>query len=240
MKAFAISVLFLFSTFGTAHAYTDQVYEMGLYAMFASLETDHPNAGPIPISAISNPELGITFSGDVYFQSTDPGVSCCYLDFGNEGSFTVKFDQPVKSAGIELIYFEDQHEHPTIAIANTTVSISYDDGPGGYTLKEASWLPQDSDHDYWRWDSTFNDRESAFGVSAINGFTEATFNVDGGTAFYAYRSVYTGPAQIAGYYLFYEPLNWTSPPPIPEPETYAMMLAGLGMLGFTAKRRKKT
>jgi hypothetical protein len=28
------------------------------------------------------------------------------------------------------------------------------------------------------------------------------------------------------------------PTPIPEPETYAMMLAGLGMLGFTAKRRK--
>jgi hypothetical protein len=27
--------------------------------------------------------------------------------------------------------------------------------------------------------------------------------------------------------------------PIPEPETYAMMLAGLSMLGFTAKRRSK-
>jgi len=26
--------------------------------------------------------------------------------------------------------------------------------------------------------------------------------------------------------------------PIPEPETYAMLLAGLGMLGFTAKRRR--
>lgn len=31
---------------------------------------------------------------------------------------------------------------------------------------------------------------------------------------------------------------WYVPPPIPEPETYAMMLAGLGLLGFTAKRRK--
>jgi hypothetical protein len=26
--------------------------------------------------------------------------------------------------------------------------------------------------------------------------------------------------------------------PIPEPETYAMLLAGLGILGFTARRRK--
>jgi hypothetical protein len=28
------------------------------------------------------------------------------------------------------------------------------------------------------------------------------------------------------------------PPAIPEPETYAMLLAGLGLLGFTARRRK--
>lgn len=28
--------------------------------------------------------------------------------------------------------------------------------------------------------------------------------------------------------------------PVPEPETYAMMLAGLGMLGFVGKRRMKT
>ena len=29
------------------------------------------------------------------------------------------------------------------------------------------------------------------------------------------------------------------PPPIPEPETYALMLAGLGLLGFAARRRKQ-
>jgi hypothetical protein len=37
-------------------------------------------------------------------------------------------------------------------------------------------------------------------------------------------------------YAFYAP---TSVSPIPEPETYAMMLAGLGMLGFGARRRQK-
>jgi hypothetical protein len=30
----------------------------------------------------------------------------------------------------------------------------------------------------------------------------------------------------------------TPPPPVPEPETYAMLLAGLGLLGWTAKRRR--
>ena len=32
--------------------------------------------------------------------------------------------------------------------------------------------------------------------------------------------------------------NTTSTPAIPEPETYAMMLAGLGLLAFVARRRK--
>jgi predicted extracellular nuclease len=30
-----------------------------------------------------------------------------------------------------------------------------------------------------------------------------------------------------------------APAPVPEPETYAMLLAGLGVLGFAARRRKK-
>ena len=31
----------------------------------------------------------------------------------------------------------------------------------------------------------------------------------------------------------------TIPAPVPEPETYAMLLAGLGLVGFTARRRKQ-
>ena len=34
-------------------------------------------------------------------------------------------------------------------------------------------------------------------------------------------------------------IGW-NPAPVPEPETYAMMLAGLGLLGVAARRRKQT
>ncbi|MBI5436754.1 MAG: FxDxF family PEP-CTERM protein [Nitrosomonadales bacterium] len=42
-----------------------------------------------------------------------------------------------------------------------------------------------------------------------------------------------------GYSAKYTPLTHTPPPVVPEPETYAMMLAGLGLLGIIARRRKQ-
>jgi hypothetical protein len=38
---------------------------------------------------------------------------------------------------------------------------------------------------------------------------------------------------------FYDNLTIANVAPVPEPETYAMMLAGLGLLGFVGSRRKK-
>lgn len=35
-------------------------------------------------------------------------------------------------------------------------------------------------------------------------------------------------------------LATASPPPVPEPESYAMLLAGLGLLGFTVRRRMRS
>ncbi|MFA9217220.1 MAG: choice-of-anchor A family protein [Sphingomonadaceae bacterium] len=43
----------------------------------------------------------------------------------------------------------------------------------------------------------------------------------------------TGTVEIG-----YEPLHLTIPAPVPEPETYAMLLAGLGLVGWAARRRR--
>lgn len=37
----------------------------------------------------------------------------------------------------------------------------------------------------------------------------------------------------------FDAIGWNVAAAIPEPETYAMLLAGLGLLGFTARRRKQ-
>jgi len=66
----------------------------------------------------------------------------------------------------------------------------------------------------------------ANGVLAVNG-------VDAGAYYWAVAGDAVGTH--GGAYLFSQ-----NTAPVPEPETYAMMLAGLGMLGFMGKRRMKS
>lgn len=63
------------------------------------------------------------------------------------------------------------------------------------------------------------------GVLAVN-------NVDAGAYYWAVAGDAVGAN--GGVYLYS-----ANTAPVPEPETYAMMLAGLGMLGFMGKRRMK-
>ena len=83
---------------------------------------------------------------------------------------------------------------------------------------------------------------NATGLSALNAAAGGQFNF-GGSITTSFANPETTNDQIAIFgwgggtpiaYLDYS----TTTAPIPEPETYAMMLAGLGMLGFMARRRK--
>ena len=74
--------------------------------------------------------------------------------------------------------------------------------------------------------------EMSFNVDRVH-ITEASFN-DNGRGYYFTADVY-GPQVGGGDATF--PIG-SNVAPVPEPETYALMLAGLGVVGFMARRRK--
>jgi hypothetical protein len=251
MKALSIAVIFITSTFwGVAQA--ENVYNMK-YEGYLIKRQSSPGSPSYPdtiaINQISDENL--TFSGDAivwfdknplrdddpYYYNVEP-ETCCGVLFGNDGSFTVAFDQPVKSVGLNIyptltdIYssFDDLYD-------TATVSAVYRDSAGeivGESSVTANWIGQYND---WVWNNTFHGRHSTFGVTNVTGFSEITFSVDGGNGAFLFKGLpYENELGIGSSHLYYTYLN---PVPIPEPETYAMMLAGLGMLGFTARRRRQ-
>lgn len=113
----------------------------------------------------------------------------------------------------------------------------------GYNPGTGQTFTFGGDDDVW----VFFDKKLGIDLGGIHGYASQTVNLD---------SLF-GPGKAAGNYAFdfyfaerhttgsnltiSTSLDLQSPPvtPVPEPETYAMMLAGLGLLGVIARRRKQ-
>jgi len=77
-------------------------------------------------------------------------------------------------------------------------------------------------------------------VSAVNGvWTTASLTVSSATDFTKLTFKSTGPTSAASFGSYLDNVSVTAvAAAVPEPGTYAMLLAGLGMIGFTASRSK--
>ena len=70
---------------------------------------------------------------------------------------------------------------------------------------------------------------TAHGGTTAGAFSALHTGLDSGSAYLNIHSTTFGGGEIRGFLAG----------PVPEPQTYALMLAGLGMLGWTAKRRQR-
>lgn len=110
----------------------------------------------------------------------------------------------------------------------------------GYTPGAGQTFSFSGDDDVW----VFFDKKLGIDLGGVHGTASTSVNMD--TLF--------GPGKAAGNYdfdFFFAERHTTESnfsistslnlvtPPVPEPETYALMLAGLGMVGFLTRRRRK-
>jgi hypothetical protein len=166
-------------------------------------------------------DFGTLLSGS--FQPTDTFASLSYTTTDNlVYSFTLTaYDLDAiftDGAFIGAIAVDSDTSNPVVAnvSGDTVVSVSPGGGPTGiWDFRFDLTGPQQARltaNESVSFDATF-DQAVILGSNSFALHVQGLTDAQGGSA-------------------------WYVPPPIPEPETYAMMLAGLGLLGFTAKRRK--
>lgn len=172
-------------------------------------------------SQAATDDFGTLLSGS--FQPSDTFASLSYTTTDNLlYNFTLTaFDlDALFTAGAFIGAIAVDSDTPEPLISNvsgdTVVSTSPGGGPSGiWDFRFDLTGPQQARltaNESVSWDATFSEAV-ALGTASFALHVQGLTNDQGGSAWY-----------VAA--------------PIPEPETYAMMLAGLGLLGFTAKRRK--
>ncbi len=155
------------------------------------------------------------------YQPSEPFATMTYTNVGNVYSFTLSaFDLNAIFTNGSFIgaIAVDANNQPIISnvVGDTVVSVANGGGPTGVFDFRFDLTDQQSRltaNETVSWDATFSQptllTSDSFALH-VQGLTTE----QGGSA-------------------------WYTPTPVPEPETYAMMLVGLGMLGFTAKRKNK-
>ena len=119
--------------------------------------------------------------------------------------------------------------HEICALSNNgdcqaDLSISFNSAIRGLTFVTSGWNPGDR--------ITVSAYDGATLLGAVNHASNGLVNL---SAYSHVTRIYVDD-QSTGAGFAYDGFNFTAAA-VPEPETYAMMLAGLGMLGFLARRR---
>lgn len=223
----------MFGAATAAHALTVTVTNDTFSAQSGAFHIDFGNS-PINNSA---PVAGNALSGDVLVSGIGGGISYSYTDGAlfnyNGGSLASGTSaRPVGSTG----------NFWSIGVTPDT-----QDGPGivnlgtGVTYYGFLWGSPDADG--WNTVTFYNGRTA---LASFDG--NAILNpANGNQTFARYFNVFAGPNEVITSISFAANRNafetdnhaFIAAAPIPEPEIYAMMAAGLGLMGFVARRRQR-
>lgn len=160
-----------------------------------------------------------------------PSAAVLYT-FNSNGTITTQVDPTIPSTdGFEdtLAAVQNNSGHTINSLSLSGVGINGEgifnfDGDGQSTIANPGSGPGDSYFGQY-----FDSAGSVIGTTTFSGIS---VNGDSGTINFAGM-----PNGGYGWFVLEDQINFGAPPPpIPEPETYAMLLAGLGLLGWRMRR----
>lgn len=153
----------------------------------------------------------------------------------NSNTVTAGAEFTLPSTGAIKYNFTDTYDFFVLnnpALAGTSVTVNLDLGDLGFHISNLKLdLIQDLDNDL-----VVDAGEWVIGDLAVSGETavSVTTPINAGDYFFLVRGFADGETTNQGIYTF----STFAAQPVPEAETYGMMLAGLGLIGFMVKRRR--
>lgn len=194
---------------GVAHAQVTTSYDFG--TLLQSYPTAPGYVAPNYFALDPFAHLEATSNGDTWTFTLNVNANLL-TSFGPSAHVrSINFDFTPTPSPMPVSTFVDSN------VGGVTSLFSYSgDGPSGlaqidFGTRLGLWAPDRLQSNDWvTWDI------SGLGASSLTNMYVKVYGVDGGS------------------WAKYVPIGTV----VPEPETYAMMLVGLGLLGFTARRRR--
>lgn len=188
----------------------------------ATLSFAPPTLDPVPFTDFSNNE--VSFSSPADLQSVvriEPSYFFAGLPLIETTTFTFTFTEPVEQLALNFAQSQrtdlllDVELFPgfRVDLGNSEGVISSDVFTP--TLGSSTWL--------------IEDLGQLFTTASFTFFPGSALMDDPASVFNEYRPLGIGLTQIE--------YSFAATAPIPEPETYAMMLSGLGLLGWMRRGR---
>ncbi len=149
---------------------------------------------------------------------TDQAGYIAFTYLGQESGYTNEFHLNINGTSL----YESNPAGTTIGalVAPGAINFSFEGNTGRFAVNGGSWASGTS-IGLIGTDATVTSGDAAGTYSFILGYNDSA-----------------GAATLGDWDDFVVGVNFVAAP-IPEPETYAMMLAGLGLLGVAARRRKQ-
>lgn len=175
------------------------------------------NSSAITFSNYDGQPLTVTGAENSGFWGSLVATSAGYFTatyLGNESGYVDNFSFGFGNGS--LLESNNLGASTSTLVGTGTVNFSFSDNAGlGHTFKNG------------------DQQQKPFGFAILKGQTDKYGTFD---YLLGFNDSYTGDAD---YDDFVVGVKFTSVAPVPEPQTYAMMLAGLGLLGLSARRRKE-